>query len=63
MESDPNLTDSYDFRSQPAESQIPIRELMVRFNVQDKLNEDELIAELPIPPEENIAVPPVDLLI
>jgi hypothetical protein len=63
MESEADLTDSHDFRSQPAESQIPIRELMARFVAQDKSNEDELIAELPISPEEDIAVLPVDQLI
>ena len=48
MENEADLTDSHDFRSQLAESQIPIRELIAKFNTHDKINEDELISELPI---------------
>ena len=48
MESEADLTDRHDFRNQPAESQIPIRELITKFDAEDKMNENEPIAELPI---------------
>ena len=48
MESEADLTDRHDLRNQPVESQIPIRELFARFNTKDKINDIELIAELPI---------------
>jgi hypothetical protein len=48
MESEADLTDRHDFRNQPAESQIPIRGLITKFDAEDKMNENEPIAELPI---------------
>ena len=61
MDNSAELTESQDFPNMPAQSQIPIKELTLSMNAQRKVDEVELIEELPLdleaPPAIEVCAP------